>query len=286
MEGYAFSAEISKYLMQKILAVTLLVWTFGTGGIFSQTKSTSPYRLDWRKELPTLVLGTGMSAAGHFLEQGIQPRTEEEIAALTLDNPLGIDKDAVRQYSPQAGEASDWLLGSSFALPLTLMIDRDIRTDAGKISILLSESFFLTVGVTSLTKRAVLRDRPYVFNSDVSIERKLSPDAQLSFFSGHTSVSACFSFFTAKVWSDYHPDSKLRPLVWTAAATLPAITGYLRYRAGKHYLTDVATGYAIGALVGYFVPHWHKIDRRSRRKLRFSSALLWDAPVVTVKYRF
>ena len=139
--------------------------------------------------------------------------------------------------------------------------------DALRLSALATEAALLTNGLTLATKRLVLRNRPYVFNPDVPVGEKLPAEARLSFFSGHTSLAASMSFFTAKAWSDYHPRSPWKPMVWAGAAALPAVTGYLRFKAGKHYFTDVAAGYVVGALVGYFVPHLHKKDRRARRRV-------------------
>jgi len=120
----------------------------------------------------------------------------------------------------------------------------------------------------------------------VPLEKKLTPDSQLSFFSGHTSATATATFFTAKIWSDYNPESKWKPVVWTAAAAVPAVAGYLRVKAGKHYVSDVVTGYAVGALVGYFVPHLHKIKKGEKRKLRMSTSMIDQVPVFNLKYRF
>ncbi len=48
-------------------------------------------------------------------------------------------------------------------------------------------------------------------------------------------------------------------------AGLPALTGYLRIRAGKHYPSDVLAGYALGALIGYAVPALHRKPTANRR---------------------
>jgi membrane-associated phospholipid phosphatase len=64
-------------------------------------------------------------------------------------------------------------------------------------------------------------------------------------------------FAAASMFSAYHPDSKWKPVVWTVAAILPAATAYYRVRGGKHFITDVATGYAMGALTGILIPRLH-----------------------------
>jgi hypothetical protein len=254
--------------------------------VFSQNESESPYQLEWSKEATILTGGLGTSIAGYFLQEQAKPRTTQELSGLRAARLLALDENATDNFSLKADKHSDWLVRGSMAMPLLLAVDKDIRKDAGKISVLLSETVLLANGFTTMTKGLVKRDRPLVFNSNYPLEDRLSAGARLSFFSGHTSMSAGLSFFTAKIWSDYHPESKWKPLVWTAAAAVPAVTGYLRYKAGKHYFTDVAVGYAVGAVIGYFVPHFHKIDRRSKRKFRISSTMFESTPLFVMKYRF
>ena len=69
----------------------------------------------------------------------------------------------------------------------------------------------------------------------------------------------------AKVFSDYHPNSKqfLKIAVWTFSISLPAVTGFFRVRAGKHFPSDVIMGYALGAVSGWIIPHLHKKDLMS-----------------------
>jgi len=39
---------------------------------------------------------------------------------------------------------------------------------------------------------------------------------------------------------------------------MPAVTGYLRYEAGRHFPTDILGGYALGALTGVLIPIMHR----------------------------
>jgi len=139
------------------------------------------------------------------------------------------------------------------------------RKNFGKIATLYGETAFITTGITLLIKATVKRNRPFVYNSDAPLAKKTTRNARTAFLSGHTSISAANSFFAAKVFSDYYPDSKWKPAVWTTAAVIPAITGYLRVRAGKHFPTDTIAGYALGAAAGILIPHLHKkkIDKVS-----------------------
>ena len=82
-----------------------------------------------------------------------------------------------------------------------------------------------------------------------------------SFFAGHTAHTV--TFFAAKVFYDFNPDSPAQPFVWGAAALVPAAVAYYRIEAGKYFLTDNLVGYAVGATVGVLVPQLHKKAGRS-----------------------
>lgn len=93
---------------------------------------------------------------------------------------------------------------------------------------------------------------------------KLGGGAQDSFFSGHTLWTASVSFFTAKVYSDYHPELGNKKYWYFAAShILPAFVGFSRYKASKHFPTDILTGLTTGAATGILVPHLHKVKRKN-----------------------
>jgi membrane-associated phospholipid phosphatase len=86
-------------------------------------------------------------------------------------------------------------------------------------------------------------------------------DARLSFYSGHTAQVAAFSYFTmSMLWFHFSDFRKDRQWAYLLGGAIPAFTGYLRTRAGKHYPSDVIVGYLAGAAAGYLVPVWHKND--------------------------
>jgi len=82
------------------------------------------------------------------------------------------------------------------------------------------------------------------------------------------------TFFAAKVFSDYHPNSKLRPYLWTAAALATGTTGYLRYRSGRHFPSDILVGAAVGTLSGILVPQFHKVKFIKNENVKFIAELL------------
>ena len=85
-----------------------------------------------------------------------------------------------------------------------------------------------------------------------------STDLQLSFFSGHTSVTAAISA-TATYLAFVRAPHTTRPWITLAAGTLlTAFVSYERVRSGEHFPTDVIMGSMAGAGIGVLVPHFHR----------------------------
>ena len=224
----------------------------------------SPYQFDVKREAALLGAGAAMHVSSLVLTNNMQPLSERQIALYALDGVDGIDRRATTLFSDKARATSDITRNVGLVLPVTLLIPRATRSESGKIGLLLLETYGVVAGLTYLSKSAFHRPRPFVYNPNVHISEKRKLNAQYSFFSGHTSLASGMSFFAAKVFSDYHPDSPLQPYVWATAATIPALTGYLRVRAGKHFPSDVITGYAVGALAGILIPQMHKQNRNTQ----------------------
>lgn len=215
------------------------------------------YQLKYKTDIPIGTVGVGALTASYILGRKSEAPTAQQIQALNRSDIWKFDRSATYRWSPKCATASDVFLYSAVVMPGLLLINKNVRQER-YVSLLYLETMALTSGVTSLVKELTHRYRPYAYNEEVSMEKKTEKNTRLSFFSGHTSLVASSSFFMAKVYSDLNPDARLKPLVWTSAALLPAIVGVLRYCAGKHYPTDIIMGYATGAAIGFFVPYIHK----------------------------
>jgi membrane-associated phospholipid phosphatase len=97
---------------------------------------------------------------------------------------------------------------------------------------------------------------------------RMSGNARNSFLGGHPALVATSSFFVAKVYSDYHPDSKFKYVLYGAAAVVTGGTAYLRHRGGKHFPTDLILGTGLGTLSGIMVPELHKNKAYTNSKVR------------------
>lgn len=237
-----------------------LLLLFVVAILWSNLSQAQPvYSRQSDKILAISLPGLGMSGLSMYLEGRNKPFLPEDVYELDVMDVPKIDRWVTRQYNLTAKRNSDITLFTSYLLPFTMLLGEESRSDFGSVGLITLEGLILNNGITSLTKNIVRRPRPYLYNTNVPMELKITKGARESFFSGHTSNTAVVSFMTATFFSDYYGDSDMKPLVWGLAAAIPAYTGMQRMRAGKHYLTDVLVGYTVGALVGVLVPRFHRL---------------------------
>ena len=226
--------------------------------LYSQQTNDSPYETNLLKDGIWIATGIGLNVAGVMLIQNKPGLTEAELNALSKDDIWGVDRWAAGNYSEKANSDSYIPMFTSFALPLALMLNQNERSHAGQISVLFIESMATTGALFSITAGLVQKSRPLVYNTSIPAEERMDNDEQRSFYAGHTAATASATFFAAKVFNDFNPDSPWKPVVWGVAAAIPATVGYLRIRSGKHFLTDNLIGYAMGAASGIIIPEIHK----------------------------
>ena len=224
-------------------------------------QTQSPYVLKNSQELGIAGASIGVLAYSRLQYRKLTPIKPEELKLLKREDVFAIDRKATYNQSLFAKKTSDILLRSSVAIPFTMLLGQESRSDFGKSGVFTLQALLVNAALTDLTKVSFKRKRPFVYNEFTDINRKLERKAKTSFYSGHTSTVASMYFLSAKLYSDYYPDSKWKPVVWSAAVLVPATTGLLRVKAGKHYFTDVLVGFVTGAAIGFLVPEIHKISQ-------------------------
>ncbi len=227
------------------------------------------YKMNYAWDIPITSVGFISNFLGLYSLRDKPSLTEEEISVLNRNDIWAFDRGAT-YFEPYEGNAqviSDRTMQVSIVLPALLMFDPKIRKDWPDLLLLYLEAHaisanFYTWGGPRFTNRI----RPYIYNPDVPLYKKLGSGTTDSFFSGHTSTTAVSTFFMAKVFCDYHPEFSggKKFLIYLGAAIPPAITGFFRYHAGKHFPTDILSGMAVGALCGVLIPELHRIKHNDK----------------------
>ncbi|MES3019105.1 MAG: phosphatase PAP2 family protein [Bacteroidota bacterium] len=239
----------------KLITTTLLSLIISFSAI---AQNESPYKTSLKADGPIILGSLGLGYLGLNMIKNKDGLTAAEAAMKTPDDVNGFDRFSAGDFSDRADKDSYIPFYASFAAPVVMLLNKNESKKAGQIMVLFTESMAITGAMFSLTAGSVQRSRPFVYGTEAPLAKRMDKDSQRAFYAGHTAATATATFFLAKVFQDFNPDSKAKPYVWAAAALVPASVGYLRLRAGQHFLSDNLLGYALGAGVGILVPQLHK----------------------------
>jgi len=182
-----------------------------------------------------------MNGTAYLIRENLDAPTMAALNQLDRNDINRFDRAAPYNWSPKASDWSDRTEVASILFPLVLMKDKNGRKDFFKILLMGAETIAVNQGLTDLSKSITRRYRPLAYNEK---------------------------------------DSRMKPIVWATAISLPAVTGLLRYEAGKHYLSDVIIAYGMGAMVGTLIPKMHESNR-----LKGFNASVYDSGL-NISYRF
>ncbi len=250
------------------IGLALLIIMLTANGLFAQIRPF-PYELK-KKDYWLAPLGLGLAVLGDSLHDAQRSITLQEISSLDRNDINGFDRSATYNWSPEWGDRSDLardILAYSALFFVTIPPVLHAKwSETLTVATMFVESYFFLAGVTYLTKTAVGRKRPYLYNTDLSPEERhaVDDDPFSSFFSGHAAAAFTAATFVSKVFTDIHGPSIWSKLLWGSSLSLAALTGYARVKAGVHYPSDVIVGAAVGFSIGYLVPTLHKKKWKER----------------------
>lgn len=262
-------------LLPFIFSLIVLINPLAEGQIWKKDSirpSDCPYKIKPKLDIPITAIGLVTNTLGLKLLRSKKRLDTADVIHLTPEDvKWGIDRSAAEvdpDWADKANLASDIALTSCFILPGVLFIDKEIRRDIFRIALMHLETQAIMGNLYFLTMTVTKRKRPYVYNVNEDLERRLRRGNTNSFYGGHVASAASCSFYIAKVYTDYHPWMKGKALLYTAALVPPAVVGYLRYRGGQHFFTDMVAGTAVGAFVGILIPQLHKIRKKENVSLK------------------
>lgn len=218
----------------------------------------SLYEFNFIRECIIIFSGGLLLLSPVLLDRYKVPLDDSDISGLSRNEVNRFDRSATWNWSTRSDRFSDYSMGTLFFLPLSFLLSGKTRNDIWGIGLLYIETILISKGVTRILKSTIHRKRPFVYNPDAPINKKIDKEALKSFPSGHTSTAFSAAVFFSKVFSDYYEGSIWRYTVWIGTLLVASTVGYLRYRAGVHYPSDIITGALIGSASGFLIPYFHK----------------------------
>ena len=254
--------------------------------LFFDVQAQQPYSLHSKKEGILLSSSAALGISALVLRLALDKPILEDLNALNPAQVNTFDRRTISNYNNAAARNSDIAFYSITTITAASVIGTSLKTQEKRTNLLTNTVMFfeanlLNTSLTELTKNSVQRMRPYAYNSAVSLPQKLTHDTKRSFFSGHTSVVATNAFLSAHLLSNYL-QLENKWLVWVPTAIIPAYTGFERVRAGKHFISDVVVGYAVGMSCGLLIPQIHK----SKDNFTLNASYHSDATLIGFSYRF
>jgi len=237
------------------------------------SKPAKVYKMNYKTVVPIIVVGFAATAYSFSVIYKKPNTPDATILALNKDNIPAFDRWATQFHDLNMDRISYYPFYAVMPLPAILFIDKKMRKDAGRISIMYLEAFAFTGVIYGSSVYFVDRYRPDVYNTTLPMSYRHNGNYRNSFFAGHVAVMATSTFFMAKVYDDYHPESSWKWVIYGGAAAATIGMGYMRLEAGKHFPSDILTGAIVGVTSGLLTPALHK-TRSHPQKWSVAPALL------------
>lgn len=256
---------------------------------FSQDSLHSKiYKVNFKYEVPITAVSFALT---QYQYAGLSSKT-----TLTTQEVLALDKNDISKFNRPAfnfpasnyktsRSGSDYVMYGSMALPTLLLFDKRLRTDWKEFTTMYFQTHTISSDLYLTSALNYKKPRPLAYNTDYPIELRSGESTSNSFFSGHVTTTTASTFFMAKLYCDYHDLSiGQKAIVYTLASIPPAVVASFRMRAGKHFRTDVMTGFLVGATTGILVPELHK--RRKNKDLTYIPIVSENMIGLSLNYKF
>ena len=222
------------------------------------TEKRDVFTLNSKTDIPITIGCTAWSGYAMTKIYNKGASSEAQILSLNRNDINPLDRSAIYGYSSSLDKFSYIPFYAAIPLPLVFFLTgNDMRSDYLKLTFL----YFETLSVTGLFGYSATyfenKYRPYVYDPNTSLSTKMGENAKNSFYAGHVEIIATSTFFISQVYASYYPESKVKWVFYGLAGVSTAGMGYLRLKAGEHFLSDIFMGGMAGALSGMLVPYFH-----------------------------
>ena len=268
-----FLTSHSKLFDSKAKIMRKLIWI-----ILVLFSASLPAQVKWEdhwKPFSTeeYLFTTGLMAGSLLILDIEKPTTTRWVGGVFLDGPI---RDLLKVNSLRGRESArkvgDTLALTVLAYPFFVDAIADVWLSKGdpwvasQISLISSQSLFLSAFITLGVKHLISRERPFQqeCGNDPNYDGKCSQgESRLSFFSGHASLS----FTAAGLVCAHHENFDLWGGMTPCYVAIGMATGATvsRAMADKHYASDLVIGAMVGWFSGYTLTKWlHYREKKSK----------------------
>lgn len=210
-------------------------------------------------DIPLFAVTAGWTFYGFAKIGQKDPTSQTTIMNLQKSNIPWYDRWAQHPYDKNIDKISYIPFDLAMPYPVVFVaLDKKMRKDFFKLCFLYAESMAITGALYTSAVHYFSRLRPLTYSPESPMNTRTSQNSRNSFFAGHVALVATSTFFMASAYADYHPDSKLKWVMYGVAGVATLGTGYLRNRAGEHFPSDVLVGTLVGTLSGLLTPRFHQ----------------------------
>lgn len=189
----------------------------------------------------SIAAAVGISVGASLVSKGFGPAP---CAPCDPAGVPGIDRGTIRTIQETYSLATDLTV---LGMGAGTWVDLGRRDPGGDVALTASiESVAWAGAATQIMKVAFRRIRPFMYSED-ALEHANNPDVQQSFPSGHAALA--FALSTSYFLSMHHFYGQ-EPYWVFAPAAFVAVG---RVLAGKHWITDVLAGAAVGTATALIV---------------------------------
>ena len=245
----------------------LLTFLFTAPSAFCKPEDAEPYEVSFPCDAVVLGSLAAYDIGEHLLLD--KPADAWDGNFLNKGDINSFDSVLAHPYNKTYDKITNVFMAADLLLP-GLFIAADIKylNRLTTVCVMYSESLLLTYAVLNTLKDNIKRNRPYMYFEESQLNDDLIDDRWNSFPSGHTAAAFCgLAFFSTALLDGYVECQSWGFYAMAAGIVCASCTGVCRICSGKHFVTDVLTGAAIGTFSGIIVPWLHKKTSDSKDPL-------------------
>ena len=216
--------------------------------------------------------------------------TPTDTGALDRDDLWPMDRWAAGLHSRTAGVTSNLAIFPLLGLPMAVTALEALQGGqswgaAVSDASVYAEALLISSSLNLLVRSTGVHPRPLVYGRDVPASERMSPEASGSFYSGHANAAFLSAVYFSYTYSLRHPGSRYQGAIWAGSLGSAATVAGLRVAAGKHFLSDVVVGAAVGSFFGWVFPYMHRFKERGEAGgLDVGMNGSWPYPLLTFTF--